>query len=180
MALMCLMTAKVQKLHKRSRDQMDEMKTRVLLLSETLIQLQKGKVWTCAMCRVNWVQQGNLCFMFSDLELSWQASKNFCVDEVSILAVVETKEEMNFLKHESHRFFVMHRGQQRYHRFWINLEYTNSTSLTLRDGTRVPVALALHAGPNPCVYLRHGKLYAMSCHKMYNFICKTKVEFGLN
>ncbi|XP_077196587.1 uncharacterized protein LOC143838706 [Paroedura picta] len=180
LALMCLMTAKVKKLAEVSREQRKAMRLKVLILSESLTQLQMGKAWTCPMCRVNWVQQGDLCFMFSDLKFSWQTSKNFCMDQVSTLAVVETKEEMDFLKHESGRYFIIYRGKHRYYNFWIGLEYANLTSLTLRDGTRVPVALALHAGPNPCVYLRHGKLYAMSCHKMYNFICKTKVEFGLN
>uniref|UniRef100_A0ACB8FLS3 Uncharacterized protein n=1 Tax=Sphaerodactylus townsendi TaxID=933632 RepID=A0ACB8FLS3_9SAUR len=115
------------------------MELQILVLSETLQDLQIGKVWTCTVCKVRWVQRADLCFLFSDLKASWQTSQSICLEESSALAVMETKEEMDFLRDESSKYFDIVYYKYHYHQFWIGLEYQNSSSLVLRDGTVLPL-----------------------------------------
>ncbi|KAL8222673.1 UNVERIFIED_CONTAM: hypothetical protein K2H54_077906 [Gekko kuhli] len=141
LAMVAVMSVKVQDLEQTSAEQMEAIKLNILVLSETLKQLQMGKVWTCAMCRIYWVQRANTCFWFSDLSMSWESSEDFCDGESSTLAVVETKAELEFLRHESSKYFTLNRGKKNFDRFWIGSKYVNFTGLRLGDGTVIPIRL---------------------------------------
>ncbi|XP_063165577.1 C-type lectin domain family 1 member A-like [Candoia aspera] len=173
------MSLKVGLLEKKINEEADVWQWKILTLTEILRDLQIGKVPTCSICKVQWVQQGDNCFLFRDKRMGWHSSQGFCQHENAYLAVVRNTIEMKFLKFHSNKHYHLDPEIYKYDKFWIGLSYDTTKGRWLWvDGTPFDSRLYEKLDHKGCAYLQNGTLYSQNCSETAKIICATNVQFG--
>ncbi|KAJ7329302.1 hypothetical protein JRQ81_015476 [Phrynocephalus forsythii] len=174
--LVSIMNSKVTGQSRTMVEHIKMFQLQILILSEILHQVQIGKVPTCGMCRIQWLQHRDNCYLFRRTEMSWPSSMGFCKDKLSSLPTLNSTEEMDFLRHESKRYFDPY---QKMPKFWIGLKYEPSMGKWLRiDGSVLNIkhlGVTTHRG---CIFLQNGRFYSQPCSEHANIVCKAKVQLG--
>ncbi|XP_053112666.1 early activation antigen CD69-like isoform X3 [Hemicordylus capensis] len=178
LTMVILIGHKVNSLSKHSKEQSHQMHLQILVLTETLIHLQTGRNNICSVCKIQWVQRGEHCFLFSSRSMGWHSSMGYCKEVSSTLAVVSTKEEMDFLMQETKKHFDLRYRQYQYHKFWISLKYDSDSKWRGANGTPYHLNWDAKLAPWACAYLQNGEFYSQNCQEEAFFICETEVQFG--
>ncbi|XP_028610270.1 C-type lectin domain family 2 member G-like [Grammomys surdaster] len=84
---------------------------------------------TYAACPRNWIAFGNKCFYFSEYSSNWTSSQAFCMAQEAQLALIDSLEELNFLRRYKGIFdhwIGLHRESSEHPWKWTdNTEYNN-------------------------------------------------------
>ncbi|XP_053112665.1 early activation antigen CD69-like isoform X2 [Hemicordylus capensis] len=144
----------------------------------TMVILIGHKDNICSVCKIQWVQRGEHCFLFSSRSMGWHSSMGYCKEVSSTLAVVSTKEEMDFLMQETKKHFDLRYRQYQYHKFWISLKYDSDSKWRGANGTPYHLNWDAKLAPWACAYLQNGEFYSQNCQEEAFFICETEVQFG--
>ncbi|KYO35889.1 hypothetical protein Y1Q_0017364 [Alligator mississippiensis] len=82
---------------------------------------RKGKI--CSRCPEGWILHEEMCYFFSNEEMTWHDSKQYCSNQSSRLLSINNKKELDFIT-----------SLQCFH--WIGLSRKDATSrLSWEDGT---------------------------------------------
>uniref|UniRef100_A0A8B9JTH6 C-type lectin domain-containing protein n=1 Tax=Astyanax mexicanus TaxID=7994 RepID=A0A8B9JTH6_ASTMX len=97
-------------------------------------QIRDGEIH-CEPCMMNWIQNGSSCYLFYNGYdwKSWENSRQYCVGMGGDLAIIDSREEQEFIMQNSPFYYDI------YHGYWIGL-YKNpevwkwTTGAKLNDG----------------------------------------------
>nr|XP_028602905.1 C-type lectin domain family 1 member A-like isoform X2 [Podarcis muralis] len=178
--LVALMCFQVEKLSKQAESHNDVMELQIIILTEILRQLQIGKAINCSVCKMQWLQHKDSCYLFRERKMGWRSSMGFCRDEFSSLAVIHNDtEQMNFLRFESKKHFRQRHGKNKYYKFWMGLVYDVVTKQwKWADGSLYNPKMHGKLPPKGCAYLRNGSLFSQECEKLAYVMCQTALRFG--
>ncbi|XP_039354174.1 C-type lectin domain family 7 member A-like isoform X1 [Mauremys reevesii] len=179
--LVIVMAQQVYQLSQKSEQQLEVIDLENIILSDTLQQLTTGKEDNCSMCEVDWDQQAASCYSFSTSAKSWHNSLDACTAISASLVKIDTKKELEFLKHEISKRMYVRQGQQFHFNFWTGLNYDNDIgNWTWADGSPFSFQLFQVPGAEGCAYMQKGDIRTQSCAKWEVYICEKPAKFGGN
>uniref|UniRef100_A0ABM5FIK0 Killer cell lectin-like receptor subfamily B member 1B allele C isoform X1 n=1 Tax=Pogona vitticeps TaxID=103695 RepID=A0ABM5FIK0_9SAUR len=120
----------------------------------------------CKLCPENWRRHENKCYWISKEKQTWNVSQDDCTGKVSHLAVIQKKEELDFIQQITDGAQLL----------WIGLTVVPHTQEwawvegSLFNDTLLPVTEA--AEINSCGMLKGSKVISDACTAVANWICE--------
>ncbi|XP_045443699.1 C-type lectin domain family 2 member B [Pipistrellus kuhlii] len=141
---------------------MYKVSTIVLVVIIVVIICVIPRVWpsTQSFCPDGWIGFQKNCYYFSKQEEDWNSSKHQCFTQHADLTVIDTKEEMNFL-----------RQQKCIHDLWIGLEMTENQSGKWVNGRIFNKRFDVR-GNGKCAYLSDDGVATARCYTERKWICR--------
>ncbi|XP_007249797.3 C-type lectin domain family 9 member A isoform X2 [Astyanax mexicanus] len=108
-------------------------------------QIRDGEIH-CEPCMMNWIQNGSSCYLFYNGYdwKSWENSRQYCVGMGGDLAIIDSREEQEFIMQNSPFYYDI------YHGYWIGL-YKNPEVWKWTTGTKLNDGFWIKP-PNPSDY----------------------------
>ncbi|XP_044865051.1 C-type lectin domain family 1 member A-like [Mauremys mutica] len=122
-------------------------------------------------CPVRWIQSSDSLYLFAAADRTWDQCQSYCSSQSARLLKTESKEEKNFIQHESFLYFDLRQGFQYYFSFWIGLSYDSSSrkwvwvdSTALSSGLlEIPEADYQQYRHGACAYIQGGNFKPGDC-----------------
>ncbi|XP_064447652.1 C-type lectin domain family 2 member B isoform X1 [Mirounga angustirostris] len=115
-------------------------------------------------CPDDWISFQNKCYYFSKEEGDWNSSRHNCVTQRADLTMIDTEEEMAFLKR--HKCTSDH---------WIGLEMTENQAGRWVNGTIFNKWFSVR-GNEKCAYLDDDGAATARCYTERKWICRRKMH----
>eukprot|EP00071_Canis_lupus_P033483 XP_022267040.1 C-type lectin domain family 2 member B isoform X3 [Canis lupus familiaris] len=115
-------------------------------------------------CPDDWIGFQNNCYYFSKEERDWTSSRHNCTTQQADLTMIDTMEEMNFLRR--YKCTSDH---------WIGLEMTENKSGRWVNGT-IFKKWFLVRGNEKCAYLDDDGAATARCYAERKWICRRKMH----
>ncbi|XP_075409466.1 C-type lectin domain family 1 member B [Tenrec ecaudatus] len=147
-------------------------------LSETVTQLakyfcqnlikqseQKGvHSHQCSPCDKHWRYYGNSCYGFFKHNLTWEESKQYCIDRKAALVKIASRNVLQYIKDRT--------GLIR----WVGLSRQNSDGVWMwEDGSQNMIELSGAERENmKCAYFYNGKIIPSPCERKQYLMCERK------
>uniref|UniRef100_A0A803J7M2 C-type lectin domain-containing protein n=1 Tax=Xenopus tropicalis TaxID=8364 RepID=A0A803J7M2_XENTR len=113
-----------------------------------------------APCEEDWIWYRGKCYYFAETYDEWNNSQSFCVSHNASLSLIDTQEELDFLRR--------HRGLNDH---WIGLyRDTDEPGWVWANGSMFRNTFPI-VGDSPCVYLNNGHVGSAACHGDKKWIC---------
>ncbi|KAE8589568.1 hypothetical protein XENTR_v10017620 [Xenopus tropicalis] len=113
-----------------------------------------------APCEEDWIWYRGKCYYFAETYDEWNNSQSFCVSHNASLSLIDTQEELDFLRR--------HKGLYDH---WIGLyRDTNEPGWVWANGSMFRNTFPI-VGDSPCVYLNNGHVGSAACHGDKKWIC---------
>ncbi|KAG6922074.1 oxidized low-density lipoprotein receptor 1-like [Chelydra serpentina] len=179
--LVIVMAQQISQLSQKSEQELEVIEMENIILSDTLQQLTTGIADNCSTCEVDWDQCAASCYSFSVNTKSWHSSLDACTAMSASLVKIDTKKELEFLKHESSKRVYVSQRKKFHFRFWTGLNYDNDIgNWTWADGSPFSFQVFRVPGAEGCVYIMKGDIHTQSCAKWEICICEKPARFGGN
>uniref|UniRef100_A0A803J5Y9 C-type lectin domain-containing protein n=1 Tax=Xenopus tropicalis TaxID=8364 RepID=A0A803J5Y9_XENTR len=113
-----------------------------------------------APCEEDWIWYRGKCYYFAETYDEWNNSQSFCVSHNASLSLIDTQEELDFLRR--------HKGLYDH---WIGLyRDTDEPGWVWANGSMFRNTFPI-VGDSPCVYLNNGHVGSAACHGDKKWIC---------
>ncbi|XP_077114369.1 C-type lectin domain family 2 member A-like [Ranitomeya variabilis] len=144
--------------------------TNTLIVARTLDDRKEIKNQKSAPCDDDWIWYLGKCYYFSTARDTWRNSEKFCKTHKSSLAIIENKEELEFL--------LRFRGSENQ---WIGIKRTYAgtgwmwTNGTSYDGSLFNITrLSDKSGTDEYAFLNHDGVKSQEGVYTHNWICNRK------
>lgn len=129
-----------------------------------------SSLWPSAQCFCpdGWIGFQKNCYYFSKQERDWNSSRKQCSTQHADLTVINTKEEMDFL-----------RQQKSIDDLWIGLEMTKSQSGKWVNGEIFNKWFDVR-GNEKCAYLSDDGVATARCYTERKWICRGEKKYYIN
>ncbi|XP_006875544.1 PREDICTED: C-type lectin domain family 2 member D [Chrysochloris asiatica] len=123
---------------------------------------QSSEACVCTACRKEWIGFRGKCYYFSEDTRNWTHSQKFCASMEASLVLIETQEELNFLKR--------YKGPSDH---WIGLSRESSRDIwKWTDGTNHNNSFIIK-GVGECAYLNDNGVSSARTYTDRKWICNT-------
>uniref|UniRef100_A0A8C9M5I0 C-type lectin domain family 1 member B n=1 Tax=Panthera tigris altaica TaxID=74533 RepID=A0A8C9M5I0_PANTA len=121
----------------------------------------------CSPCDRNWRYYGDSCYGFFRHNLTWEESKQYCVNMNATLLKITSQKVLEYMK--SRTGFIR----------WVGLSRKNTNEVWRWEDGSVPskdvFELSGNGGDNMnCAYFYNGKIYPTFCNDKHYLMCERK------
>ncbi|KAM7116624.1 C-type lectin domain family 2 member B isoform 2-T2 [Molossus nigricans] len=121
---------------------------------------QRPSTWY--FCPDGWIGLKNNCYYFSKKEIDWNSSRNNCLTRQADLTVIDTTEEMEFLRQHKCTSDL-----------WIGLEMTENQKGKWVNGNVFNNSFDVR-GNEKCAYLSDDGVATARCYTERKWVCRSK------
>ncbi|XP_060514387.2 C-type lectin domain family 1 member B [Panthera onca] len=128
---------------------------------------KSGASHKCSPCDRNWRYYGDSCYGFFRHNLTWEESKQYCVNMNATLLKITSQKVLEYMK--SRTGFIR----------WVGLSRKNTNEVWRWEDGSVPskdvFELSGNGGDNMnCAYFYNGKIYPTFCNDKHYLMCERK------
>ncbi|VFV38533.1 c-type lectin domain family 1 [Lynx pardinus] len=128
---------------------------------------KSGASHKCSPCDRNWRYYGDSCYGFFRHNLTWEESKQYCVNVNATLLKITSQKVLEYMK--SRTGFIR----------WVGLSRKNTNEVWRWEDGSVPskdvFELSGNGGDNMnCAYFYNGKIYPTFCNDKHYLMCERK------
>ncbi|XP_041592436.1 C-type lectin domain family 1 member B [Vulpes lagopus] len=121
----------------------------------------------CSPCDRNWRYYGDSCYGFFKHNLTWEESKQYCIDVNATLLKITSQKVLKYIKSRT--------GLIR----WVGLSRKNPNEIWMWEDGYVPSKDVFELSGNErenmnCAYFYNGKIYPTVCKNKHYLICERK------
>ncbi|KAF3816352.1 hypothetical protein GH733_014525, partial [Mirounga leonina] len=134
---------------------------------------RKHRIWgkseshKCSPCDRNWRYYGDSCYGFFRRNLTWEESKQFCINMNATLLKIASQNVLEYMKSRT--------GLMR----WVGLSRKNPNEVWMWEDGSVPSKNVFQVSGNErenmnCAYFYDGKIYPNFCKNKHHLTCERK------
>ncbi|KAM8912511.1 C-type lectin domain family 1 member B [Lycaon pictus] len=121
----------------------------------------------CSPCDRNWRYYGDSCYGFFRHNLTWEESKQYCINVNATLLKITSQKVLKYIK--SRTGFIR----------WVGLSRKNPNEIWMWEDGSVPSKDVFELSGNErenmnCAYFYNGKIYPTVCKNKHYLICERK------